>query len=370
MLKPAIVTIPITPREAPKIGLLLIPFVMDVISKKMGIYEVMSLSVSGSKLLTGNTENHVQKYLQANRFLGINPSFIWRDDQKENIYWINIFFEQLQANGFITKSDQLLLRCSCRAVETLASAENYSSARKLYTTRNKITFCKICKKSIRQEMDAVYLFRIPDHSQISTAITNWDILPEFTKLEITNLMKDFKGTKLLVSKTRPSAIPLWIGRDHIFLDVDFGWQLILPIIRRFGYDPKILVGSQKNLLGCFLIMLLSHLIDETSSTLIVPGYCVSNKESDQILNLFLNWEKAITRIFLACHCTFKKKDWAFNVSLLKLIRRAMKELPTDGKSRELQLSLGEAINECEGMPLRKLLASKQYKHHLFADLLM
>jgi len=362
MLRSAIVSLPITPRKNPTLGLILIPFLMDVLSKKMGVDRVLALNVNGSKLYGEDIEIHAQGYVQANSNFGIIPHSIWRDDQQENMYWINVFFQQLFADGIITMEDRELLRCPCRAVETLALAENRSETRRLYEKKEGLSHCKICGGIVTNEIDSVYLFRVP------SIPVNWHVFPEFTKKEILHTMKRFTGTQLLISRTRPSALPLWTGQEHIFLDVDFAWQLCLPILRRFGYQPVVLVGSQKNLFGCYLTMLLLYLIDKTTVELVVPAYCKTAKEEGgSKLMDFPNWNKSHARLFLAAHCTFHKKEVSFDPSLLKSIARMP---PTSAmqavQSRGQQLS--EALLECEGVTIRDLLSSHNYTHNFLTEL--
>ncbi len=363
MLCPSIVSIPITPRSTPKLGLMLIPFIMDVIGNKMGLDKVLALNVSGSKLFNDNVESCVQEYFQANSGLGIAPDYIWRDDQKENIYWINILFQQLVADGYVFRDERLILRCPCRVVETLALADNISNTRRLYERVGNVVHCKICGGAILQEKDNVYLFQVPD------LLIDWHITPVFTKMEIVNLAKKFAGVQLLISRTRPSAIPLWTGKEYIFLDVDFGWQLFLPILSRLGHKPEVFIGSQKNLFGCYLSMLLSYLIDKTTPELIVPGYCVTKTMEDKfITDSFLEWNESSARIFLACHSTFRKKEIGFTASLLPLIKRILRK-PHVRVLCQKRLSLSEAINQCDGSVVRKLLATDKYEHEIFSGMI-
>jgi|GEM_PF-4436969 len=364
MLRSVSVSIPITPRGTPKLGLLLIPFIADVLSKKMGIDNVLALNVIGSKLYGDDVESHVAGYLRASHALGIKLSHIWRDDQKENIYWTNLFFQQLMADGYIVRDRQILSRCPCRAVETLAIAENFSTTRKLYARVDDIDRCKVCGGPVRSEEDIVYLFEIPAVPVI------WHITPSFSKTEIVNLEKRFAGTRILISKTRSSAIPLWTGKEHIFLDVDFGWQLFLPILRRFGYQPLVLVGSQKNLFGSYLTLLLSYLIDKTMPELVVPGYCITkDKVDEQALSVFSEWDKVVTRMFMGCHCTFRKKEMVFSPSLLRLIERVIGQVDQSIQYSSRQLPLCDAISECEGHIIRRLFVSGKSRGRIADDVL-
>jgi hypothetical protein len=351
---PAIVTLPITPRKSPKLGIMFIPFIMDILGKRIGVKRVLSLNVTGSKLLGQDVEEAARGYINTNSWLGIIPDYIWRDDQMENIYWINVFFRKLQASGHIFKDSRTVLHCECGAVEMLATAESISIRRRLYEYVAGIMHCKICKSPVAKDVQIVYLFRVPRFRPSHNSI-----IPDFTLREISNLAKKFAGVELLISRSRPSAISLWTGEDHVFLDVDFGWQLCLPIIRRYGYDPIVLIGSQENLLGCYLIQLLQHIIDRKSSVLIVPGYCKTKRSRDEtLLSTFQEWPHNATRLYLAAHVTFKRKEMSMDVSLINLVRRVAIKI---GQTRPQisQLSLHDALAVFEGIAIRQLLLKAQ-----------
>ncbi len=356
-MKFAIVSLPITPRQAPKLGLMLVPYIGDVISKKMGISHVLGLNVNGLKLDPNDIESNVSGYLSANAKFGITPEFVWRDDQQENVYWIGVFFSRLEAEGFIVKEARELLRCPCGVVETLVSANNISGVRRLYETNGGEMVCRVCGGSLVKEVAEVYLFNIP-----SVPINDWHITPEFTKREMVNMAERFTGLGLLVSRTRDSAIPLWTGKEHIFLDADFGWQMYLPILSRFGYQPVALIGGQKNLLGCYLAMVLSYLIDKTVPELVVPAYCKIANERDGVeLNAFGSWDRSRARLFMASHCTFQKKEVNFDLTLLRPMSHFLRKMvQQSGLSKEC--TLVEALQACEGKCVRKAILEKRARH--------
>ncbi|HET8574672.1 MAG TPA: hypothetical protein VFM02_00680 [Candidatus Paceibacterota bacterium] len=363
MKQKAIVTLPITPRENPKLGLMFIPFIMDVLSKRIGIEQVLGLNVHGLKLIDKNAEEQVLGYIKEIVNLGITPDFIWRDDQNENVYWINKFFRKLVANGYIIKDNRLIMCCPCKAVETLSSAGNASPKKRLYDDKVTYMRCKVCRGIVTQELKAVYLFKIP-RFQLSSNL----IFPNFLQKEISNTAKKFAGVELLISRSRPSAISLWTGKEHIFLDVDFGWQLYLPMLRRYGYDPVVLIGSQENLFGCYLALLLLHLVDTRTTALVVPAYCREKQTDNAVLNSFKNWDKNITRLFLASHITFRRKETYWDSSLIGLIKAVVNNLH-EHEIPVLYQELQEVLNTCEGSKVRQLLSMARSKGK-FDDLLV
>ena len=156
--KNCVVTLPITPLKEHSIGLMVAPFVMDVISKKLNLYRVLALNVNGAKIHSQNVDEHVRGYIENNRILNIIPHFIWRDDQGENVFWVNKFFHDLRTGGHIVESEVELMKCSCGAVESLATAENISVARRLYQVRDGKKYCNLCESEVLNKKDVAFLF--------------------------------------------------------------------------------------------------------------------------------------------------------------------------------------------------------------------
>ncbi|MCC6290844.1 hypothetical protein IT398_02165 [Candidatus Nomurabacteria bacterium] len=341
MSRPVVVTLPITPRHTPGLGLMLIPLVMDIIRQQMDGTGVLALNVNGSKLGSVNVEPHVLGYLKVCQQVGIVPNVVWRDDQQENVYWINQFFKQLTDAGLIFRAKRAVKRCPCRIVETLANAENFSDARKLYHWTGNVCLCKICQLPVYEESDDVYLFRLPKPKK------GFVVTPEFTQGEIANLASRFTGAELLISRTRQSAIPLWVGRERIFLDPDFTWQLYLPILWHCGHRPTVMIGSQKNLFGCYLAMLLLEILVGDQVNLVIPAYCQTKSPADAtIMGRFLEWNRSTVRLFLAAHVAYHVKDTRFDVSLLRNIQNLSLilggQVATSSGARSLEQSLSRS----------------------------
>lgn len=351
MANPVVVTLPITPRHTPSLGLMLIPFVMDILGKQMGTTKkVLALNVSGAKLVGANVEPHVCGYLKTCEQIGIVPDIIWRDDQRENVYWISRFFRQLVNDGLIIKAERAIKCCPCRIVETLASADNFSDARKLYYWSGGVCLCKICQLPVQEEVDNVYLLRIPKST------VDFSVTPAFTGVEIANLAGRFAGSELLISRTRDSAIPLWTGREQIFLDPDFAWQLYLPILWQCDCQPSVMVGSQKSLFGCYLAILLLQILIKVRVDLVVPAYCQTiNENEDAVISHFREWDRATIRLFLAAHVAYHIKDTRFDVSVLRLIKTLNPSKLGQRIVPAQTLPLGEALNRSSARCLRQLL---------------
>ncbi|MCG2700223.1 hypothetical protein L6274_04170 [Candidatus Parcubacteria bacterium] len=243
-LRECITTLPISPTSRSSIGLAVTPFLMDAFGKKLGKKTILSLNANGAKFYNQNAEKQISGYLLSLDTLGVIPNFIWRDDQEENVSWINLFFNQLQERGYISQEMASVIKCECGAVESLAEAENISPSRTLCFVDKGKRYCRLCNTEARGSRELVYLFNFP------ASIGLKKIFPSFYTKEIEAMILKFKDYKFLISRSRSSALSLWTGEGNIFLDVDFVWQMFLPILRRYGHEPTILIGGNKNLMAC------------------------------------------------------------------------------------------------------------------------
>lgn len=213
-LKDCITTLPISPIANPNIGLIVLPFLMDVLGKKMNLNKVLSFNVKGEKLYNKQIEDNFPDYLLLCKNLGIHPDFLWRDDQEENIFWVNNFFHQLRKNGYVVKEKTDIMKCLCGAVESLSNAENLSPRRRIYRDENGRKYCNLCNSEIINSRESVFLFCFPSFGKIK-------IFPEFYAKELSKIAEKFSGFKFLISRSRPSALALQIDGEKFF------WILIL-----------------------------------------------------------------------------------------------------------------------------------------------
>ena len=347
-----ITTLPITPMDRPSAGLNVVPFLMDAFGKRLGKKTVLSLNTNGVKFYNQDTEKHVSGYLSSLDILGITPDFIWRDDQEENVSWINLFFSQLQESGYISREMASIIKCECGAVESLAEAENISPSRALYVVDKGKTYCRLCNSEVRESRESAYLFNFP------MSIGLKKIFPSPYIREIEAMILKFKDYKFLISRSRPSAFALWTGEGNIFLDVDFVWQMFLPILRRCGYEPTILIGGNKNLMACCFSMTMSYLIDQRDVSLIIPPYYLApgrkSLKGEQCLsdNLVSEYGQKSVRLLLATAINWTKKESVLDLNLIKLISKMAYRIYGVEKITDIEIALADF----EGKKIKKLLA--------------
>jgi len=351
-LRDCAATLPITPSDKPGIGLVMTPFLADAIGKKLGIENAISLNVSGMKLKNQNVDQCVLNYLLAIKSLDINTDIIWRDDQKENEAWISGFFNQLKKEGYISREIAQIIKCKCGAVESLAEIENISPSRNICLIDNSKQYCKLCKSEVQKSQESVYLFHFPKSVKFEK------VHPLFYAKEIDAMVSKFKGCKFLISKSRPTATSLLIENESIFLNVDFVWQMFLPLLCRYGHNPTILVGGSKNLLACCFSMILYQIIDQKDVYLVIPPYYLSpgrkslKNENYLCENLTSKYDSKTIRLFLATALNWAKKEAVLDLGLIDLISKMSYRINSAKKLTDLDI----ALSDFESKKIKDLLA--------------
>ncbi|MFH0803730.1 MAG: hypothetical protein V1877_01270 [Candidatus Tagabacteria bacterium] len=351
-IKECIVTLPITPIDKPSIGLIVAPFLAEAISKRLGINKVLSLNANGAKLYGKDVEKHVSDYLLNLKKLNILFDFIWRDDQRKNTFWVNQFFRQFLEKGFIFKETSKIIKCECGAVESLTEAENISFSRMVYFIDKGRRYCKLCGQEVKESQESVYLFKFPGFIKFGK------IFPQFYAKEIEVMISKFKDYKFLISRSRSSALALWTGEGNIFLDVDFVWQMFLPILYRYGYCPTILIGGSKNLMACYFSVAMFWLIDQRDISLIIPPYYLapgrkSLKDEEYLSeNMVSIYGLKAVRLFLSTAINWTKKESVLDFELISLISKMSYRID----SIENLTDIETALSDFDGKKIKNLLA--------------
>jgi hypothetical protein len=360
-LKDCITTLPITPISNPNIGLMVLPFTMDVLGRKIGIDKILSLNVIGAKLYGNQIEECFSGYLSSCGNLDIHPDFVWRDDQGENIFWINKFFHQLKKDGYIVNEYVDIIKCSCGDVESLSMAENFSPSRRLYRNKGDKKYCNLCDSEIKNIKEQVYLFCFPSFGKIK-------VFPGFYSKELSAMVNKFTGLKFLISRSRPSALALWTGEEKIFLDVDFIWQMFLLLLRRYGYNPKFLVGSTKNLMACCFAATMLNLIDKKEIDIIIPPYYLALgrkvlKGEDYLLfNLLGKYNAKTIRLLLATAMNWGGKESVLDIGLGDLISKMVYRI---NSTEEKVDDINGVVKDFNGVNIKKILSAVRKKREVF-----
>jgi hypothetical protein len=347
-----VTTLPISPVFQPTLGLSSIPFIMDIFSKRLGMKSVLTLNVNGLKLSGQKRDDVALRYVSILNSIDIKPDNLWMDNYEENLSWVEIFFCQLLSKKHIIKERSPLIKCDCGAVECLQEAEAASPARTIFLVKEGKKYCKICKNEVKSSNETVYLFKFP-----SNFVFN-GIFPAFYTREMEALAKKFQGRRFLISKSRPSALEIQVKGKKVTLDVDFVWQLFLPILNRYGHNPDILIGGSKNLMACCFSIIFYNFIDQKNISLIIPPYYLASNrkslkgEEYSIENLLKKYDQKTLRLLLSSALNWQKKESVIDFLFGDFIQKISYRVFSNSKVTGLQ----EAINDFDGRKIKTLLS--------------
>lgn len=348
-----ITCLPITPVIKPNLGLLVIPFVLDVLGNRLNLKKVLSINTNGLKLLPGETEKALREYISISQKIGIEINHVWHDDQASNIEQTKKLFTQLVEMGYVTREETEIRRCPCGAVEMLASAKNWSERRKVYRSQNGQDYCKLCKHSLATFNETAYLFCFPEIEQ--TAI---QVQPAFYSKDLEQLIKRFSGCRLLVSRHRQSKFPLLNKQEDVFLDVDFAWCFQLPLLDTLGYQPEIVVGSLKNLMACYFMATISWIFNRHIPAFVITPYCYA-EQHELLKNAFSSadeftkkYGRQTTRLFLSSGLNWRQKESTIEARLLPLLEKLSYRIKS--LSRKYN-TIEEALSDFDGMEIKRMI---------------
>lgn len=350
-----ITTLPLSPVASPNIGLLSAPFVMDVFGKKLGKSCILSLNTNGSKLAGQIRENHVSGFLSSVNSLGVNSSYVWRDDQKENQSLVSCFFYQLVRDGHVCKEKADVIKCECGAVECLAEVEMISPSRSICLLKNGKRYCQICNTEAVLTNESVYLFKFPFNFNPKI------VFPDFYRKELKALSIKFQGCKFLISRSRSSSVSVFTEDGKVLLDVDFVWQMFLSVLCSLGHNPIMLIGGSKNLMACCFSMIMFQLINKRDIALVIPPYFLGPGRKPLkgreflVENLFFEFNKKTIRLLLSTAVNWSKKESVLDFRQAHLIAKMAYRI----FGQKQVSSMEEIAADFSGIKIKNLLA--QYK---------
>lgn len=325
---------------------------MDVLGTRLGLSKVLAINVNGLKIQRCQIDDAISNYITAVKAAGINPAHVWSDYQDENIYSIHQRFDQLLNNEHIVYRRAAVLRCPCGIVEMLEAADNLSCRRKLYRQLEGVAYCQFCNQPVSKFDELVYLFRFPDIENSIIAE------PVFYATELRKMAAKFKGNYFLISRKRQSAFPLWSGQNNLYLDVDFIWYLLLPILSSFDFQADVVVGGAKTLMACCFIAAMSEILLHHSPTFVIAPYCYAEggvplkQAFGHAQEFFAAYGAETVRLFLATGLNWRKKESTLEARLLPLLQKLSYRMKSCVKPYH---SVSQALAELDGIEVKKMI---------------
>jgi len=352
-----VTTLQISPVSEPHLGLALMPFLMEMLGNSLSLSKVLALNIHGLKYNLSSPQSeklHIaQNYLAAISMLGISPDHVWRDDLNEFGAFAQTAFTDLLSRGLLKIGRRSIAKCPCGKVEFLEGSSSFSIRRRLFRESDGLRICKLCDQVLRIEDVDVCLF------PCSPLPERFHAVPSFMEQELRNLALSLSGVEYLVSRTRVTHFSLNLPNLRDFdIDPDFLWSLVLPYLHATGHTVQYVIGSQRNLLACFLVGMLAQAFPGLSDPVfVIPPYLIGPRHGNMkmlgsIESLVGKVGADVIRVFLLGGLNWNKKESILDPKYLDYLASLQPTVLTQALRSVLPASR-EKITTMNGINLRK-----------------
>lgn len=271
MSKIVVTNLPIKPRHTTKAGMFCTPIAMEMIAKLLNANTVLNYNILNSfedKLeilkvfqndLYHNGYNFDKEILDTS----------WRDKLLPH-------FEFMLKNGFIKEENQRLAHCDCLRVEILEDQIENLYDTKIIEKREDGLYCKHCNKKIEFKEESVLTFKLEE-----SADDTLDIIPTRYANITKHFSKQFKGSKLLISKLRNTGYTFKTKNKEYNIDIDF---ILFQTPRTVDAERVVIVNSERQLYQLYLTNYVNNIMGFKKPLILAHPYIQDNEKlMDKIL---------------------------------------------------------------------------------------
>jgi hypothetical protein len=294
---------------------------MEVLGNGLGFSKVLSLNIQGQKYSLSSTQADKIKiahdYTETLTSLRISPSQVWRDDLNDFTAFAQRTMVDMISRRLIQVNPRTVLRCPCGKVEFLKGSSYFSLRRRLFQESEGKKICKLCLGPLYEVSKDVCLFNF------GFAPERFHAIPRFMETDLRYLANSFKNKEYLVSRSRVTHFSLNLpGLQDFDIDPDFLWSLMVGHMSQIGYEARYVIGSQRNLLACFLIASVSQTFPDINDPIfVIPPYLVCPKRGNiksigSVSELVRKFGAESVRTFMLGGLNWTKKEAVVDPMLL------------------------------------------------------
>ncbi len=214
-----IITLPISPRNAPTIGYWLTPVAGDMLRRRRG--------KDNYRIIVGALGAHEPRVEDVTRFqqtldaLGVKGDIVLDAAYAEDFYGCATRLLECSA---VKMTPEECYVCSCGALELPCSQARYLKQKTFKIDASGEMYCARCgEKAARQTIKRTYiLFK---RAAIRQALNDVRVVPEFYRTEFSDLAEQIAVNGICISRNRETAF-CFAGT---YLDVEFVWETLLCI---------------------------------------------------------------------------------------------------------------------------------------------
>ncbi|MEN9523967.1 MAG: hypothetical protein RL536_36 [Candidatus Parcubacteria bacterium] len=361
-MKPTIMCLPITIPAEIKPGLVLTPFTVWTMSKLLGVSSVCSINLTGMKYAGMRAAEITNRYRMFERImgrLGIKFDSYWLDNDQSHTISLQEYCDQLSDNHCLKQKNLEVLACSCGAVEVLKDAvtSKWATERKLIREVGGQLQCKLCDSPLKSERDQVLVMDSGFNGNPIKAF------PSFYQKEIDALQSEYNQPVLVSRKRKPGRKVRLFEREWT-LDTDFCWSFLFHSFRNAGFDPEVVVVSNRSIKPLVLSYGISRKIcgDVSPISAVVTPFAriknspVSNIHKASISSLIDRYGGTPVRFLLGSCLKWEQKDLVVDSSLIFWTMKALEKASDSTESTTSNVSLPEALAMSDGNAIPSFIA--------------
>ena len=250
-----VLTMPISPPEVEKQGILSLCMISSVLSKKMGADAYLCLNLNNSYRDKDVSKNDFLKSLGQ---VGLGGERIWEDSLDQSHVLNNI--NRLMERGDIFSKEVASLVCGCGRVDCKEESLEHIKDTKLISKRDGDLFCNVCDTKCETVTVEALVFRVPDIDYDVKTVPGW------LEKEMKELHRKFVGAELMISKVRPTSLTFDIGEKKFNIDNDF---CTFNYLSSFKQDRKVIVGGPKLAYQMYMMSIVDRVCNPNSETAFV-----------------------------------------------------------------------------------------------------
>lgn len=244
-MKDCVICLPLTIPSEIKIGLVLAPFAVSMLSRLTGTASVCCANLTGLRyegIGADEATNRLEDFRKLLERMGIPIDHFWADSDTNHVDRLQGYCERLVATGALRYRRTQTLICQCGAVEILPEAlrADWSRSHKVLRFEKGFASCMLCNTSLEAVQRSCLMLesRFMDGALF--------VLPPFYAKEIGELREKFQQP-LLVSRQKKDGRRVSLFGQTWRLDTDFCWSLLFCSLLEDGFHPSAVVVSSRSL---------------------------------------------------------------------------------------------------------------------------
>jgi len=355
-MKNCIVCLPLTIPSEVKTGLALTPFVVSMVSKLTGVASVCCVNLMGLRY-EGLEANEIAQRLESFQKLlyrlGTPIDHYWIDSNAKHIARLQRYCENLVMVGELQSRQTATLICKCGAVEMVAEAlhPDWSMEHKVLRREKGNMFCVLCNMPLEAKHKLCLML---ESRFVDRAL---DTFPSFYAKEVEALRREF-SQPLLISRQKKGDYRVSLFGKTWRLDTDFCWSLLFCSLMEDGFNPSVVVVSNRSLKPLVWSLGISRKLSDNlqNMTVIVTPFVRFERGKPQsprvnmLQELIDRYGQSPIRLLMASGLKWDQKDVVVSSSTIFWALKALsrESVTTTPDTSKVPLSLSEALQMMGG----------------------